>query len=541
MASALIESKDFGGFLGKNYQSALDRSIQEFLDSSGDPNSEKFQSLSSNFQELLQCKLNPPLETIWFCSALDFRSSGSEETDRPSKRLASIKDLFQLIVARSLSSNSWRSIVLIAPVIYELFRFISDLNSLELKSKKQKKLLEEVKDFVGSILGYVNICSEGLAGKFDATEGLIRPVVDLVDAWMGNVGESHAGLRQFFPLLSDSSVESINAGELQLTELAGLVIAEAFLLKLCFDLKECSSRKEVESEMRSWISCSITVLRNPFFHGTLLLMLLEASLPTVASLLSSEDEVFLRELLYDAMILVDYSFLNPKQMAQLSSMCVRSISMARLMVTSEAIQMYRKNGNHKKAVSYSRAFSGSTLPSQIIKMVREEGITSEPNGSSPAALLKWILNVENSGARLFDANISKICAKLAIDEDDNNEDTKQTGEADAEEEDLFYIDTKGEEDNGSGGHDEDEEVEEMKESMSAAFLAAAQSMHSSEHKRKRTGSDAEKVKLLKKPNLCDESKTVLQKDGPESDVEGSSSSSSSSSSFSSSDDDDEDD
>ncbi|VFQ68104.1 unnamed protein product [Cuscuta campestris] len=526
MASALIESKDFGGFLGKNYQSALDGSIQELLDSPCDPDSEKFQSLSSNFQELLQCKLNPPLETIWFCSALDFRSSGSGKTNQPSKRLASIKDLFQLIVTRSLSSNSWRSIVLVAPVIYELFRFISDLNSLDVTSKKQKKLLEEVKDFVGSILGYVNICSEGLAGKFDATEGLIRPVVDLVDAWIGNVGESHAGLRQFFPLLSDSSVEWINAGELQLIELAGLVIAEAFLLKLCFDLNECSPRKEVESEMRSWISCSITVLRNPFFHGTLLLMLLEPSLPT-ALLLSSEDEMFLRELLYDAMILVDYSFLNPKQMAQLPSMCVRSISMARLMVTKEAIQMYRKNGNHRKAVSYSRAFSGSTLPSQIIKMVREEGIMSEPNGSSPAALLKWILNVENSGARLFDANISKICAKLAMDEDDVNEDAKQTVEADAEEEDLFYIDTKGEEDNGSSGHDEDEDDDEMKESMSAAFLAAAQSMHTSEHKRKRTGSDAKKVKLLKKPNLCDESKTVLQKDGPESDVEGSSSSSSS--------------
>lgn len=523
MASALIESKDFGGFLGKNYQSALERSIQEFLDSPCDPNSEKFQSLSSNFQELLQCKLNPPLETIWFCSALDFRSSGSRKTDRPSERLASIKDLFQLIVTRSLSSNSWRIIVLIAPVIYELFRFISDLNSLELKSKKQKKLLEEVKDFAGSILGYVNICSEGLAGNFNATEGLMKPVVDLVDAWIGNVRESRAGLRQFFPLLSDSSVEWINAGELQLTELAGLVIAEAFLLKACFDLNECGSRKEVKSEMRSWISCSITALRNPFFHGTLLMMLLEPSLPT-ASLLSSKNEMFLRELLYDAMILVDYSFLNPKQMAQLPSIFTRSISMARLMVTSEAIQMYRKNGNHKKAVSYSRAFSGSTLPSQIIKMVREEGITSEPNGSSPAALLKWILSIENFGARLFDENISKLCAKLAIDEEDANEDAKQTVEPDAEEEDVFYIDTKGEEDNGSGGHDENEDDEEMKESVSAAFLAAAQSMHSSEHKRKRRGSDAKKGKFLKKPNLCDELKTVLQKDGPESDVEGSSSS-----------------
>lgn len=51
--------------------------------------------------------------------------------------------------------------------------------------------------------------------------------------------------------------------------------------------------------------------------------------------------MFLRELLFDALILVDYSFLEPKRLTELPDMFVRGISMARLMITSEAIQLYR--------------------------------------------------------------------------------------------------------------------------------------------------------------------------------------------------------
>lgn len=62
---------------------------------------------------------------------------------------------------------------------------------------------------------------------------------------------------------------------------------------------------------------------------------------------------------------------------------------------SVCLAICRKQGNHKKAVSYSSAFSASSLPSQIIKLVRDEISkecnTSEPNGSSPAALLSKYL------------------------------------------------------------------------------------------------------------------------------------------------------
>ncbi|CAH9143727.1 unnamed protein product [Cuscuta epithymum] len=526
MASTLIESEKYDCFIGENYQTALNNSIHELLDSSRDPDFPKNQSLCSNFQELLRRKPNPPLETVWFSSALDFQSSSSAKSDRPSRQFASIKDLFQLIVARSASFNSWKSVVLIAPVVYEFYRFIICFECLEMSSKKKKLLLEKVKDFAGSILGYINICSDGLCGNFDAMEGLIRPVGDLVDGWIGD--SKNAFLREFFPLLSDYSVERISGGELQLSELAGLVTAEAFLLKLCCYFLECSSRKDLKSELSSWIACSISALRNPFFHGALLLMLLEPSLPT-SSLLSLEDEVLLRELLYDAVVLVDYSFLNPEQVTKLPLAYVRSITMTRLLVTCEAIKVYRKQGNHKKALSYCRAFSASSLPSQLIKLVKDEigkdGNTSEPGGSSPAALLRWILNVEKGGAKLFDKTISQICAKLVID-DDANEDPKhmtvlKSGSDQPEEDaDLFYVDTKGEE-NEVGNEEEEEEV---KESISAAFVAAAQLMTGSDKKRKTQGrgSDLErkKVKFLRKLNLCDGSAvkpTIPDKDDSDSE------------------------
>nr|GMD01806.1 SNF2 domain protein [Ipomoea batatas] len=488
MASTLIECHKFDCFLGEKYQTALNRLIQEVLDCPCDPNSEKFSSLSSNFRELLLSKPNPPLETIWFYSGLDFRSSSSTENGRPSNWFASIKDLFQLIVARSASFNSWKNIVLIAPVIYELFRFMVDFKGLEMKPKKKKKLVEEVKDLVGSILG-----------NFDDMEGLIKPVGDLVDVWIGDKGkgkgDENASLREFFPLLSHQAVGRISAGELELSELAGFVIAEAFLLKLCFEFNEGGLKKELQSEMRSWIT--------------------------------AEGEMFLRELLFDALILVDYTFLEPKRMTELPDMFVRGISMARLIVTTEAIQLYRKRGNHKKAVSYSSAFSSSSLPSQIIKLVRneidKEGNTNEPNSSSPAALLRWILNIESHGTRIFDDNMSKICAKLVID--DANEDTKQpvrkSSSKKSDEDLLFYIDNKGEED------ESEDDDEEMKESMSAAFVAAAHTMQSAQPKqKKRKGREAErkKVKFLKH-NLYNDSQlsggksTIVQKDDSESGSE----------------------
>lgn len=56
---------------------------------------------------------------------------------------------------------------------------------------------------------------------------------------------------------------------------------------------------------------------------------------------SSGDEVLLRKVLYDAVILVDYSFLNPERTTHLPADEVRNLAIARLIVTHEAIEYFR--------------------------------------------------------------------------------------------------------------------------------------------------------------------------------------------------------
>lgn len=186
-------------------------------------------------------------------------------------------------------------------------------------------------------------------------------------------------------------------------------------------------------------------------------------------------------------------------MDQLSAKHVKNIIMARLLITGEAIELNRKQ-DQKKAISYTNAFSGSSLPPQIITWIRSkigaEDKASEPSSSSPATFLRWILNIENGGIRIFDHNISKIRAKSLLDsmtegfEQPALKDAKKKSENDI----LFYIDNKGEE-------DEEEGDEKMNESDSAAFVSAAHTMESAEpERRKRKGKDSEqksRVKFLK--------------------------------------------
>ncbi|XP_059284359.1 uncharacterized protein LOC132037771 [Lycium ferocissimum] len=483
--------------LGQNYETALNNQIQAVLDSLHELNSEKLLSLSSNFNELIQCRVDPPFEAVWVYSSLIYRSFSFEND--PLKRVAAIKDLFQFIVSCSASCYSFKSVALIAPVMYNVFKLVKGLKGFEQNGKKEKKFVREVNGLVDSILGYVNVCCESVEeNNCDVSEGFVRPMRELVNVWMWD-NRVEDEMRAFFPLLSDETVERVNGEGCEMGALAGCVIAEAFLLKLCLRFMEVGSRKELHDELRAWIVASITGIRNAYFFETLLTMLLEPSFPT-ASPLNSDDQRCLRKILYDAVVLVEYSFLKPERMGQLSAKHVKSIIMARLLVTGEAIELNRKQKDQMKAISYTNAFSGSSLPSLIIKWIRSEIGTedkaSEPSCSSPAALLGWILKIENGGIRIFDNNMSKTRAKLLLDsmpegfEQPALKDSKKKSDTDL----IFYIDNKGEE-------DEEEGDEKMNESASAAFVSAAHTMQSVEpEKRKRKGKDSKhknRVKFLK--------------------------------------------
>lgn len=517
MASTLpVSSKprNLTHLIGKNYEIALNQSFQALLNSVGNPD---FPYLISSFYDLLQSKTDPPLETIWVYSALIFRNANSAKNE-PLDQLSSIKDLFQLIISCSASCNSIKCIALISPLIYPLHSFIVGLKGFELGSMKERKVNKEINGLVDSILGYINVCCEGLDGSWDDLNGVI-PLGNLVSVWIGqNIAENGnilESLGKFFPLLSNEILEKVSIEGCETSELAGFVIAEAFLLKACSKMPGEGIENELQNEIRTWVVGSITSFRSSYFYVTLVRMLLEPMLP-VTSLMNSANEVLLRKILYDALILVEYSFLAPGSLAKLSAKHTKNIILGKLMVTHEAIEYFRECSDHNKATSYSNAFASSSLPSELVKWIKNETGSEVsnigPNGSSPKAFLRWMLNIENRGIRIFDDDMSKSRAKLISD--NLKEDLKKLankGEGKTLDTDIFFIDNKGEND----GNEEDDKTSE---SMSAPFMAAAHSMQSAEHGgTKRRAKKSEKRKRVKflKYSLAEnsESYTFQRNDG----------------------------
>ncbi|KAK3210540.1 hypothetical protein Dsin_015246 [Dipteronia sinensis] len=496
MSLSVIEPANLQKFnllVGENYDLKLTQSIQNLV-AEKCKKTPNFTHFIDIFYELMQSKVEPPLESIWVYSALTFRSRNLTN-DNPLDRLSAARDLFQLISACSGSCNSSKSIALLAPVVFEVYKVVVELKGRHLGSKREKKVFREVKSLVDVILGFISVCccdtSNGKRNVSEVTDlNLIVSFKDLVSLWM----EKSESFKSFLPLVNDEICREGSERVCDVNYLAGMVIVEVFLLKLCLSFGVGMAGVDLEKDLTSWAVSSITGFQNVFFFETLVRMLLEPTLP-VTSLLSSEHGVLLKKVLYDAVILVEYSFLNPESAVDLPVELMKSLAMTRLIVTHEAIELLREDGDQKKAISYASAFSSSKLPSQIIKWITNQiGMDEKERSlvSSPKALLKWLLSLENQGIRAFDDKILKSRAKLAVDNSktDYEYQSSKVKRNEASGDLLFYIDNKGE--------DEDEEDEEMNESMSAAFVAAAHSMKLPKNggrKRKEMGSAGNKKKI----------------------------------------------
>ncbi|KAK1354860.1 DNA ligase 4 [Heracleum sosnowskyi] len=494
---ALIQPQNSHNFIGEDYQIALNNSIQNLLDSIQEPSFE-ISTFLSNFQELLKVKHDPPLETIWVYSALAFKNLKNEK-DEILEQVLAVKSLFHVITSCSASCSSLKNVALVGPVVYEVCKVVGKLKEIDSGSKNGKKVVKEIKSLVDGVLGYVNVCvcdNVGYGGE------LIRPLVDLVGVWLGDtvseIDEKERSLRGFFPLLSDVIVGGLSGKECDVCELAGVVTAEAFLLRMCLEFREGVSRKVLQEELRVWAVGSVTGFKNVLFFETLVKMLLEPTLP-VTSLLSSEDEIIMRKVLYDVVILPEYSFLKPDRLTH--QPVKQSLTIARLMVTYEATETYRKDGDHAKSISYINAFSASHIPAELIKWVKDEtgmgNKSSGPNGYSPKAVLKWIYDLEDQGINILDKDMSKYRARLMINslETDNEQPDSITNGKKSDNNVLFYFDNKGDE-------EMNEDIDDKNKPISDAFMAAAHSLQSVEsvgkRKRKeRKGSEKKHLKFRK--------------------------------------------
>ncbi|ESR64656.1 hypothetical protein KPL70_000952 [Citrus sinensis] len=497
LLNELTSQRNPNGLISENYNLTLAQSMQSVVAEikKETPNFTHFVDI---FYELMQAKIDPPLETIWVYVALSFRRLNFTDED-PLNQLSVVKDLFQLISACSGSCGSSKSIALLAPVAFQVYKVAVELKGRDLGSKRDKKVIRELKSLIDAILGFVIVCyCKNLNGQSDViSDNDLNPIVPvkyLFSLWM----DKNGNLESFLPLVNADVFRGICERECDVNHLAGVVVVEVFLLKFCLNFMVGDAGKELEKELTSWVVSSMTKIQNVYFFETLLKMLLEPSF-LFTSILSSNDEVLLRKVLYDAVILVEYSFLNPKRAAHLPDERIKSLSLTRLIAMQEAIEFSREDGDQKRAISYASAFSSSKLPSQIIKWIASQiGMDEKASisiGSSPKALLRWLLSLENQGIRVFGDRILKSRAKLAVDNskaDYEHQSSKIEGKK-ANDNLLFYIDNKGEEEESEG-----EENKEINESMNAAFVAAAHSMKMTEdsgRKRKERGSSGKKKKI----------------------------------------------
>ncbi|KDP34113.1 hypothetical protein JCGZ_07684 [Jatropha curcas] len=400
-----ITQNDKSDVLQSMLKESTDRFLTEYRKGATD-----FSNFATICSRFLQNLPDPPLEIIWFYSALASHSA-KLTAQKSSNHVFVAKDSFQLLVSCSCSCNAVKKIAVLAPVIYELHSLVSE----------GKRWTNEIDSFLEVIVSYISICS---GANFDENEefgALSSCLVDLVRVWLvENVGESckfGEELRVFFPLVSDGIIKRIVSEGCGIGYLAGIVMTEAFLLRSCLKFRLGISWTELEKELRGWAVEMITAFRNYYFVDALLKMLLEPTL-SVSTILNSEDEVFLRNILYDTAMTVDYSFLGPQKGIHLPDLCLKNLAITWLFVADNAIQFLRDNGNQSKVLSCLIAFSASCLPSQLIKWVTcQPGIeseTSKPKVSTPLALINWLLTLEDQGVRVFDSDTSKMYAKTAI-------------------------------------------------------------------------------------------------------------------------------
>ncbi|KAJ6743463.1 hypothetical protein OIU85_017416 [Salix viminalis] len=367
-----------------------------------------FSNFTSIFSRLLHSLPDPPLEIVWFYSALNFHSTKSTDTSR---QVLPVKDLFQLLVSCSSSCNAVKKIAILAPVIHELFSEVSG----------KKDLREETESLIEGIICYVSI---NCANNFDEHEesgDLVSCYRELVRVWMVDKigGDCKFGedVRLFCPVVSDGVREGMVSEGFGVGYLAGVVTCEAFLLRLCLKFGCGVSRVELEKELLDCAVQMIGAFRSYYFVDILLRMLLEPVLP-VNAILNPKDEVILREVLYDVVITMAHSFSIPQKGIEPPGVQLKNLALTWLFVSDNAIRFVRENGNMTKVISYLQAFSESCLLSHLIKWVMSQpGVqskTNAPNVFTPVAVIKWLLIVEDEGSREFDSGISKIYAKASI-------------------------------------------------------------------------------------------------------------------------------
>lgn len=156
---------------------------------------------------------------------------------------------------------------MLAPVICELHCLVLD----------NKILNPEVESLLEGLVCYSSICcGAGLEEEDDGLAGSGSCFSDVLQAWtVDKIGVGDE-LRVVFPMVSDEVRKAIRMG-CGVGYLAGVVMCEALLLRLCFKFwsGSGSSRMELEKDVRDSAVHTINGFRSIWFLGESYSCLLE--------------------------------------------------------------------------------------------------------------------------------------------------------------------------------------------------------------------------------------------------------------------------
>ncbi|CAN6456951.1 unnamed protein product [Victoria cruziana] len=475
---------DFDLFTSKNYAKLSNDSVEKVLEdfNGGRRNFPGFRSV---FSRLVQARADAPLEIVWCFALSHFHEVDAAEIGI-SDRLSFAQKLFQTISSCTTSSCGEKSAAALAPLVAEIFEIVVAIfveGSGKLFSKSEKKSARKIERLMDGISKYLSACGANKGQNSIA----FRSLLEFIIVWsrcrslrMSEATEGKDQLRAFFPLVGDELLRGIFEKECGWGVLAGIVISEVFLLRLCLKIidqlrgKNEIGKDALRKELTGWAVGSIMGFRNLNFFGILLRQLLLPTLP-VTSLLDIEEEKILRRVLYDAVILPDFSFLKPVTVDDESIGFIRSLLLTKLVVTHKAIQLARSRDDYNKAVSYTNAFSQSNFPTNLISCISSAAGADRSTASdfsTPQGLLKWLFNLEDKSLREFFDNMSKLGIDMAMNEErpfPMQQIHDQEPEHDA---DLFYINVeKGE-----------KLVDQDNETASVQFVAAAREKNFAKNK-----------------------------------------------------------
>ncbi|KAL6502016.1 hypothetical protein OROGR_027149 [Orobanche gracilis] len=392
----------------QNHESMLKESIKHFLTLHYRGSSD-YSSFETIFFRLIQTMLDPPLEVTWFYSAVTFHAAkSSSQSNNPSTRVVIAKDLLNLLISCSNLSSASKKIALLAPVVYELCNLVCDSRTVKMEVDRL------VEDMVSHIMMSAAVYDHG--NRNVKCDNDVVCFEDLVRVWTTDRGGGSCNfeenLRVFFPLLTDGILKGVS-GRFGVRELVGIVLCEVFFLRVYLSFCSGMCMEEFLKVTQDQTIQTMKGFLNSYFIDMLLKMLLEPSLP-VSSLLSSKDAVILYKALYDAVVLIDYSFCSGRW-AQSNDGHFKGLALLWVLVAERAIQFARAKSDQNRAILYLSAFRESQLMAELVKWASIQAGVVDQNGRSdlttPNALIQWLFALEDQGIRVFDHNVSLLYAK----------------------------------------------------------------------------------------------------------------------------------